>query len=108
MKQGDRTGRAELGPGWCFCPTPSHLPWGGDEQERCGFPYSFKAFFFGFTVAEASQPSARCLVGTSPQLHSHITSKKQEPPCWQAPQLFIPASSVSPWEPAESSGRSFL
>ena len=63
MKQGDRTGRAELGPGWCFCPTPSHLPWGGDEQERCGFPYSFKAFFFGFTVAEASQPSARCLVG---------------------------------------------
>ena len=87
-------GRTELGPGLCFCPTPSHLPWGEDEQERCGFPYSFKAFFFGFTVAEASQPSARCLVGTSPQLHGHIPTKKHEPPCCQAPQLFIPASSV--------------
>ena len=94
MATGERTGRTELGPGLCFCPTPSHLPWGEDEQERCGFPYSFKAFFFGFTVAEASQPSARCLVGTSPQLHGHIPTKKHEPPCCQAPQLFIPASSV--------------
>lgn len=46
-------------------PTPSQLPWGGgpggggeeeeDERERCGFPCSFKAFFFVFTVAEVSR-----------------------------------------------------
>ena len=95
MTQGERTGRTALGPGWCFCPTPSHLPRGEDERERCGFPCSFKAFFFVFTVAEASQVSARRLVGTIPQLRGRITPKN-EPPCWQALQPFLPASFCVP------------
>ena len=64
-------------------PTPSQLPWGGgpggggeeeeDERERCGFPCSFKAFFFVFTVAEVSR------VCSTPSEHQPSATRSHHP-----------------------------